>query len=375
MSKEKGTILYVDDEQDNLDVFESNYFKEYNIITANSAQEALDIIVEKDIHVLISDYRMPLKSGIDLFEDTIKIRPDIPRILLTGYKDFDIVQDSINKGKIYHCILKPWTKQEVTEVIEKALEDYWAGQENKKKLTSLLQSNARLAETSQLLLSQTKIQSEELREFENITSHQLKSPLRSIAILVDILIQDYAQTLGGELGESLALIKNRMTLMTGLMDDLIEYNKIGLIDLNKNNKCDPHQLIENILDELEIGQRKINISIDTPSLPLHQYLIQTILFQLISNSIQFTDSEKGQIDILIEKHDKFVNICINDNGQGMNENFIPQVFSLFKSTISSSEHTGIGLALVKKIINLYNGKVKIASTVNTGTKVTCKIPI
>lgn len=130
-------ILYVDDEIHNLNSFRAVFRRSYNIFTAISAQEGKTILDRNNIHLVITDQRMPEMTGIEFLESVIKDHPAIPRILLTGYTDINAVIDAINKGAVYKYVQKPWSEDELRETIENALKIYSTGK-NKEQLTEKL---------------------------------------------------------------------------------------------------------------------------------------------------------------------------------------------------------------------------------------------
>jgi len=123
---ELNNILYVDDELGNLTVFEAAFEDDYEIFTAESGAEALEILAEEDIEVLITDMRMPGMSGTELLERVQPLYPDIPRIVLTGYTDVESVVGAVNSGRIYRYITKPWDEQEMRVIIDRAVATYQA---------------------------------------------------------------------------------------------------------------------------------------------------------------------------------------------------------------------------------------------------------
>ncbi|MCR9251274.1 MAG: response regulator [bacterium] len=118
---DKISILYVDDEEDNLTTFKSVFRREYDITLANSGQEALDILADKSVDLIITDQRMPEMSGIDLLIKIVDLYPKVLRIILTGYSDVNDVIMAINSGKIHSYITKPWNKEDLKNSIEKVL--------------------------------------------------------------------------------------------------------------------------------------------------------------------------------------------------------------------------------------------------------------
>jgi response regulator RpfG family c-di-GMP phosphodiesterase len=126
MADKKITILYVDDEENNLFSFKAAFRLKYNIYTAISGNEAFKILNEQPVHIIITDQRMPGMTGVEFLEKVIPLFPDPMRILLTGYTDMSAVVDAVNKGKIFHYLSKPWNEEEVDMTIARAYEAYLA---------------------------------------------------------------------------------------------------------------------------------------------------------------------------------------------------------------------------------------------------------
>lgn len=124
MEAEKIKILYVDDEPNNLIAFKANYRNLYEIYTAESAAEGRKILEEQEIHVLITDQRMPVQTGVQFLESVLKFKPQVMRIILTGYADLETVVEAINKGQIYKYILKPFDYEDLRMTIESAYDQY-----------------------------------------------------------------------------------------------------------------------------------------------------------------------------------------------------------------------------------------------------------
>lgn len=144
MEKKDIAILYIDDEVNNLVAFKANFRRVYNIFTAESAHEGLMILRSNKIHVIVTDQRMPGKTGIEFLQDIIDEFPDPIRILLTGYSDIEVVIDAINKGQVYRYISKPFDEIELRMTIDNALEVYFLREENKELIKKLLTVNEQL---------------------------------------------------------------------------------------------------------------------------------------------------------------------------------------------------------------------------------------
>ena len=124
MSENKITVLYVDDEENNLFSFKATFRVKYNVLTAISGDEALKILDEKSVHIIVTDQRMPEMTGVEFLEKVIEKFPDPMRILLTGYADMGAVVEAVNKGKIFHYLAKPWNEEELDLTINRAYEKY-----------------------------------------------------------------------------------------------------------------------------------------------------------------------------------------------------------------------------------------------------------
>ena len=118
----KYNILYVDDEPDNLLAFRSVFRRFFNIFTANGAGEAIDLIKKEEIHLILSDQRMPNMTGVELLEKIMTDYPQIKRFIVTGYSEMKPIINAVNTGKVSQYIMKPWNVEELKETLEQALE-------------------------------------------------------------------------------------------------------------------------------------------------------------------------------------------------------------------------------------------------------------
>lgn len=116
----KISVLYVDDEPNNLVSFKATFRIKYDVYTAISGADALNILESKNIAIIITDQRMPEMTGVEFLEKVIEIDPEPMRILLTGYADMNAMIEAVNKGKIFHYLSKPWSEHELDETIERA---------------------------------------------------------------------------------------------------------------------------------------------------------------------------------------------------------------------------------------------------------------
>ncbi|MBS7567006.1 response regulator [Mucilaginibacter sp. Bleaf8] len=144
MADTKIKVLYVDDEENNLFSFRATFRLKYDVSTAISGDEALRILSNKQIHIIITDQRMPEMTGVEFLEKVIERYPEPMRILLTGYADMNAVIDAVNKGKIFHYLTKPWNEEELDMTINRAYEKYHENIELKETNEKLVTSNDQL---------------------------------------------------------------------------------------------------------------------------------------------------------------------------------------------------------------------------------------
>jgi len=137
-------VLYVDDERHNLIAFKASFRRDFNVFIAESADEGIEVLKQNQIHVILSDQRMPKTTGIEFFESILALHPDPIRILITGYTDINAVIDAINRGQVYKYLTKPWHEQEIKIFIDKAYEVYMLRKENVELTTKLIDANQKL---------------------------------------------------------------------------------------------------------------------------------------------------------------------------------------------------------------------------------------
>lgn len=137
-------ILVVDDEPTNIRLLERIFNRQYQVLSATSGAEAMELLRQHNVALIISDQRMPEMSGIEFLKLAAELRPRVIRIIISGYSDVNVLTEAINSGIIYRFISKPWNNEDLMQTVSKALDHY----EVIKRQYELLQTNERL--TSQL---------------------------------------------------------------------------------------------------------------------------------------------------------------------------------------------------------------------------------
>lgn len=141
-------ILLVDDEEANVRLLKRVLSDEYDTVEALSGQEGLNMLVEHDISLIITDQRMPGMTGVQLLKESLAVRPEAMRILLTGYTDVQALIDAINSGHVYKYVPKPWDRDELKVTVKRAIETYELKQRNNQLVVDLTGALSQLEEVS-----------------------------------------------------------------------------------------------------------------------------------------------------------------------------------------------------------------------------------
>jgi response regulator RpfG family c-di-GMP phosphodiesterase len=137
-------VLYIDDETNNIISFKAAFRRTFNVFTAESAEEGRKILDTENIHVILSDQRMPKETGIEFFQSILTTHPEPMRVLITGYTDINAVIDAINVGQVYKYLTKPWIEQEVKTAILNSYEVFELRRQNKELTQKLIEANEKL---------------------------------------------------------------------------------------------------------------------------------------------------------------------------------------------------------------------------------------
>lgn len=217
------------------------------------------------------------------------------------------------------------------------------------------------------LLKKLEKSNDELQEYAHIVSHDLKSPLRSIDALVNWIKDDNKDKLDEVSLQNFKLIETTLEKMEQLISDVLSYSSVGTNESEKVNV----NLDEVITDLIEIMYKPDHVTVEVlnklPTLKGDKTKLQQLFQNLISNAIKFIDKEKGFVKINVENLQTHYQFSIADNGMGIEKKFHDKIFKIFHSLNKSKDSTGIGLSIVKKIIDLHEGEIWLESEPGKGT--------
>lgn len=357
---------------------------------ADSGRAALKVLLqETDFSLIMMDVQMPDMNGFEtaaLISQRDKLR-HIPIIFITAHSYED---ETIFKG--YHVgavdfIYKPINPQLLRLKVGLFVELY-------RKTHSLLEVNAQLQQeiqereasekqvmelNRQLQRSNLHLQkvNEELDRFAYVASHDLQEPIRKIRVFTDMIIKKILDE--QDLHKYLSKIGDAARRMQQLVDDLLRFSRHS-VEGGDYEKSDLNEIVKEALGELEINIQatQASVHVDTlPSMPVIPGMIRQVFNNLISNALKFRKKDVPPvIHIYARKTADYCQICVADNGIGIDNRYLDEIFAVFKRLHSyhEIEGTGIGLSICKKIMEHHNGSISVTSEVDKGSVFILGIP-
>jgi PAS domain S-box-containing protein len=226
------------------------------------------------------------------------------------------------------------------------------------------------------LLHQLELVNKELDDFAQVVSHDLKAPLRGISSLASWLLADYKDKLDEEGKTQLELLNSRVKRMHNLIDAILQYSRVGKVKEEMSN-VNLNEVVPEIIDFLSPPSHiRFRIKGKLPVLLCQRTKISQVFQNLISNAIKYNDKPQGEIEIEgVEKED-FFQFCVRDNGPGIEEKYFEKIFQIFQTLGPSEENesTGVGLSIVKKIVEAEGGKVWVESEIGKGSAFCFTLP-
>ncbi len=217
---------------------------------------------------------------------------------------------------------------------------------------------------------------EELRDFAYIVSHDLKAPLRAIGSLAEWLAKDYIGVLDEEGQENLQLLLGRTKRMNNLIEGILRYSRAGRVKPELDT-LDSGKIARVVVDAISPPPNiKVSIQGSLPMVIYDRTHLEQLFQNLVSNAIKHLGKPDGEVSIACRDDGDFWEFCVRDNGQGIDEKHFDRIFKIFQSLKARDEleSTGIGLTLVKKIVEIYGGSVWVKSKTDVGSEFYFTIP-
>jgi len=357
--KSKNVILYVDDESNNLIGFKSIFRRHFKIYTATSGAEGLEILAKHPVQLVISDQRMPKMTGTQFLKQVADNYPDVMRIILTGYSDYEATLAAINEGKVHKYLMKPWDTEILKDVIDDALSIYGLRQENKELLHNLQKINT------------------ELDRFVYSASHDLRAPIASLIGLMNLAKgTDDAH----EIKELLKLGEKVLAQLDIFIKEIADYSR----NTKANIEIEPIELqgfFQDILDHYKFYDDSMQIEKtieveENLKITSDKSRLRAILNNLVSNAIRYSDLDKPTpfLKLSAKTSENEIIIKVADNGRGILAEHLNKIYDMFYRATDSKTGSGLGLFIVKETVEKLGGKISVESHYATGTTFTLCFP-
>jgi len=351
--QEKIKILYVDDEINNLTGFKASFRMNYNIMIAVNATDAMQhLSSHPDIRVIFCDQRMPGKTGVQFFEEIRSRYPKPIRILLTGFTDIDSVIDSINLGNIFRYVKKPWADDDILGAINEANKFYV--------------SNSLLAVKNEELQRAYN----ELDKFSYSVTHDMRGPLLSVLGAIEA-----AQHMDDitEIRKMLMMMKDSVRNLDDFIQSIHDYYNLNRGEL-EIKEIDFNELVEEQIKIFNFTYLMSDVAFNTNIIQKETFRgdvlsVKLILNNLLSNAFKYQrkDNKNKTVDLNILVENGFAVIDVIDNGVGIAENYLGDIFNMFFRASTQDVGSGFGLYNVKAAVTKLNGKITVDSEINKGT--------
>lgn len=350
-------ILIVDDRPENLISLESILENENRIIhKASCGNDALRIALELEIGLILLDVQMPDMDGFEvarLLAENSKTK-DISIIFVTAIsKEERFTIQGYEEGAVdyLHKPLDVNVVKAKVNVFEK-----------------LYRQRVELKEYNEKLMSTNK----QLDEFVYIVSHDLKAPLRGLASLASFLEDEIGANPKQEVMDLLTMMKSRTGRMQQLIDGILHYSRMANTHAEKE-KVDLKDMINSIIDLIAPPPHvRFEVQDSLPIIYAEKTKLHEVFQNLISNSIKYNSKETVIIKIEFRETDEFYEFSVTDNGNGIKPEHQEKIFGIFQTLQPKDkcESTGIGLTIVKKIVENQEGRITVRSEIGTGSTFT-----
>jgi signal transduction histidine kinase len=327
----------------------------YTVFDADNGSIGFEIALKEHPDLIISDILMPKLNGFEMYKklQNNKITKLIPLIFLSAKAEKSDIRVGMSLGAEDY-LTKPIDVEDLLNTVKIKI--------NKKLL--LTQEIIDKTTTISAILQQQK---KELDNYAQLISHELKTPLRNISDVLIWIREELAHPISSENSiNSIELLEKKVERMELLLVKLEEYKNIKSSSFKKN-KINLNAIAKKVIAKLQIPSH-INVEIKNklPTLFADEVMLEKVFEILIQNALDHIDKKKGLILLACETTKEDYLFSVKDNGVGIKTKYYEKIFEMFQ-TIDSTNSTGIGLSIVKKIISCYNGEVKVESTTNKET--------
>lgn len=380
----RSTILYLDDENENLEGFKFLFRRSFNIILCQHSDAAFEALKNTEVKVVMSDQRMPDITGIAFLEKIRVLYPNPIRILITAYNDPDIILNAINRAGVYHFFMKPWNKDEVGVVLANAIEAYDLKKNNELLINGLKSANEELMRAKERAEESDRLKTSFLANM----SHEIRTPLNAIIGFTNLII-------GGGIDEDAKtlfarIIQTSSSELIHIVEDILDTSRIeaGAVAI-RESEIDLPDFLSELLHLFRHNEQAIEkhlfLELVVPEFPLNSLYadpirLKQILTNLLSNAVKFT--HEGGIrfgyQVLDVGQKSQLRFFVTDTGIGILPEYHEIVFERFKKLESDKTNlyrgNGLGLFIARKLALLMGGTITLESEPGHGSTFYVTLP-
>lgn len=357
-------ILYVDDEAKSLRYFKKIFSSDFDVLTAESAEKALEILEQPDsnVGVLVADQRMPVTTGVELIQKVRAKSPDIVSLLITAFMDLDVALEAINEGRIFQYVCKPWSTDSLKIVLLEASQTY----ERKMHCEALEEKNSELEEAR-------RVQD----RFIYTLSHEVRTPVGLSLNCSEELLES---SLSRKQRDYVTSIKVLNQSLLSVLDNTLDYSmwEAGKLRLYER-KFRLSDLLERVEQSFspQFKAAGVKFVMETET-GIHDCVVgdpdrvSQVLINLLSNAIKYSAAGKQirlGIKVLDENEERLkLRIFVKDQGDGIAPAIRDQLFKPFSQLHTASEGNGLGLLVSKELVTLMGGEIGVDSETGKGSE-------
>ncbi len=224
------------------------------------------------------------------------------------------------------------------------------------------------------LLNQLEERNQELNDYAHVVSHDLKSPLRNISTLTSWLHEDFGDSISEKANNYMDLMKKSIEKMEDLINGILKYSNVGARN-EKSKNIDLDKVLDGIIQYIYLPKNiRIIKENRLPVIKGDSYRLHQLFQNLISNAVKYNDKEEGFVRLGCKELKTHYEFSVQDNGVGIDQKYHEKIFTTFQTLGDSNGSSGIGLSIVKKIVNSYDGEIWLESEVGKGTTFYFKLP-
>lgn len=361
-------LLIVDDEEAQLRALcDTLELEGYAPMGFASPGEALSKLQPDAFDLLLTDLMMPGMDGIELLQAAQRVDRDLAAIVMTGHGTIDTAVKAMQAGALDY-ILKPFRLNQMMPVITRALETRRLRRVNRELEQRVLERTREL-----------EIANRDLEAFSFSVSHDLRAPLRVIQGFCEAFIEDFGAGVPDEGRALLERIEEGTRRMSRLIEDLLDFSRAGRGTMD-STRIAMSELVRGVIAELreQSPARKVEVVVaDLPDAWGDPALIRQVLVNLLSNALKFTSTRpSARIEVRSADHEAQHVYRIADNGVGFDEAYAHKLFGVFQRLHSEESFagTGIGLSIVKRIIERHGGQIWAEGRPNEGATFSFTLP-